>query len=35
LPLFGWPRGVVVPAPDEMERTQTGKARRVIDTRPR
>jgi len=26
---------VVVHGPDEMERTQTGKARRVIDTRPR
>jgi len=26
---------VVVHAPNEMERTQTGKARRVIDTRPR
>ena len=33
--LIGISTSVVVHAPDEMERTQTGKARRVIDTRPR
>jgi phenylacetate-CoA ligase len=33
--LIGISTRVVVHAPDEMERTQTGKARRVIDTRPR
>jgi phenylacetate-CoA ligase len=33
--LIGISTRVVVHAPNEMERTQTGKARRVIDTRPR
>jgi phenylacetate-CoA ligase len=33
--LIGISTQVVVHAPNEMERTQTGKARRVIDTRPR
>ncbi len=33
--LIGISTSVVVHAPDEMERTQTGKARRVVDTRPR
>ena len=33
--LIGISTRVVVHGPDEMERTQTGKARRVIDTRPR
>ncbi|KQX39236.1 phenylacetate--CoA ligase PaaK [Variovorax sp. Root434] len=33
--LIGISARVVVHGPDEMERTQTGKARRVIDTRPR
>jgi phenylacetate-CoA ligase len=33
--LVGISTRVVVHSPDEMERTQTGKARRVIDTRPR
>lgn len=33
--LIGISTRVVVHSPNEMERTQTGKARRVIDTRPR
>ena len=33
--LIGISTRVVVHAPNEMERTQTGKARRVIDSRPR
>jgi phenylacetate-CoA ligase len=33
--LIGISTRVVCFAPNEMERTQTGKARRVIDTRPR
>jgi phenylacetate-CoA ligase len=33
--LIGITTRVVVHSPNEMERTQTGKARRVIDTRPR
>ncbi|GER12785.1 phenylacetate--CoA ligase PaaK [Variovorax boronicumulans] len=33
--LIGISTRVVVHGPDEMERTQTGKARRVVDTRPR
>jgi phenylacetate-CoA ligase len=33
--LVGISTRVVVHAPNEMERTQTGKARRVVDNRPR